>query len=76
MQPQERDADITRSELVLVWTPTKVSPIQNLADAPFLVKILRGCRLDTRFEHHGISSMEPHIVRLTVYMKDVVTYVL
>lgn len=60
--------------LVLVWSPSKGSPIHDHADAHCLMKVLKGSLKETRFDFPGSDGVGPEIIKETMYQENQVTY--
>lgn len=62
------------SQLVLVWTPGKGSPVHDHADAHCLMKILKGSLKETRYNFPRNNATAPEVIKDTLYKENEVTY--
>jgi cysteine dioxygenase len=62
------------TQLVLVWSPGKGSPVHDHANAHCLMKILKGTLKETRFDFPRNNATPPAIIKETVYQEGQVTY--
>jgi len=62
------------TQLVLVWSPDKGSPVHDHADAHCLMKVLKGALRETRFDFPRNNATPPAIIKETLYQQNQVTY--
>ncbi|KAK0099963.1 Cysteine dioxygenase [Cadophora gregata] len=60
--------------LILVWTPSKGSPVHDHADAHCLMKVLKGKLKETRFDYPRNNATAPQVIKETIYHQGEVTY--
>jgi cysteine dioxygenase len=65
---------LIETQLILVWTPGKGSPIHDHADAHCLMKVLKGSLLETRYNYPKALNTAPMAIKETAYTENEVTY--
>jgi Predicted metal-dependent enzyme of the double-stranded beta helix superfamily len=67
--------NIDQTQLVLVWTPGKGSPIHDHGNAHCLMKILKGNLTETRYEFPDVETEKPmRVISERVHKENEVAY--
>lgn len=62
------------TQLILVWTAGKGSPVHDHADAHCLMRVLKGTLKETRFDFPKNDATPPQVIKETLYHQGQVTY--